>query len=83
MHTSFFHAASGCVRFWVPIAGIWVGASVSKATLQGRYAAAPADDDALLTFRAHEPELQDAVRRRVARGGIELVVVGAADLKPA
>lgn len=82
MHTPFFHEDSGCVRFWVPIAGIAVGASISSETLQHRCAPRSPGDDPLATFRTNQGELEEAVRRRVARGAIEPVTIREFDLKP-
>lgn len=76
----FFHASSGCVRFWVPIAGIAVGASVSQEALHERYAPQAVGDDPLATFLAHATGLEGVVRRRVAQGCVETVVIRPADL---
>ena len=80
MYEPFFHAASGCVRFWVPIAGIAVGASISREALHERFAPAAKGEDPLATFRDHARRLEDAVRRRVAMGSVELVTIRAGDL---
>jgi hypothetical protein len=82
MHTPFFHEDSGCVRFWVPIAGIAVGATISRETLQHRCAPRSVGDDPMATFRTNQGELEEAVRRRVARGAIEPVVLRESDLEP-
>jgi hypothetical protein len=80
MHTPFFHENSDCVRFWVAIAGIAVGATISRETLQHRCAPRSVDADPLATFRTNQDELENAVRRRVARGAIEPVMIREADL---
>jgi hypothetical protein len=82
MHSPFFSERSGSVLFWVPIAGIAVGASVSRETLHGRYSPLAVDEDPLETFRAHCAGLEDAVRRRVANGSIEPVMLRDLDLAP-
>lgn len=82
MHNPFFHEDSGCVRFWVPIAGIAVGASVSREALHHRYAPQSVGEDPLGTFRVNQPALEEAVRRRVAKGSIEPVMIREFDLKP-
>ena len=82
MHNPFFSERSGAVLFWVPIAGIAVGASVSRETLQHRYTPLSADGDPMDTFLAHVAGLEDAVRRRVAGGSIEPVMVCERDLEP-
>ena len=81
MHSPFFHEGSGCVRFWVPIAGIAVGASVSRETLHHRYAPRSVGEDPLATFRTNLAGLEDAVRRRVAKGSIEPVMIREFDLR--
>ena len=81
MHAPFFHEDSGCVRFWVPIAGIAVGAAVNRETLHRLRAVPVADDDPLATFREHSAKLEDAVRRRVAAGAIETVTIREPDLR--
>ena len=83
MHDPFFHEDSGCVRFWVPIAGVAVGASISRDTLHYRYAPASVGEDPLGTFRANLNGIEDAVRRRVANGSIEPVMIREFDLKVA
>ena len=83
MHAPFFHEDSGNVRFWVAIAGIAVGATVSRHTLQQRCAPRSVDDDPLATFKSNQHELEEAVRRRVARGAVEPVVIRESDLAPA
>ena len=82
MHAPFFHEGSGCVRFWVPIAGIAVGAAINRKTLHDRYAPRSVDEDPLATFRTNLAELEDAVRRRVANGSIEPVMLRDLDLAP-
>ena len=82
MNNPFFSERSGSVLFWVPIAGIAVGASVSRETLQRRYAPLSIDEDPMATFRAHFAGLEDAVRRRVASGSIEPVMIRERDLEP-
>lgn len=81
MQAAFFHEDSGCVRFWVPIAGIAVGASVSRETLHHRYAPRSVGEDPLATFRTNLAGLEDAVRRRVANGSIEPVMLREFDLR--
>ena len=82
MNPPFFHDDSDCVRFWVPIAGIAVGASVRRDVLHHRYAPHSVDEDPLTTFQTNRGAIEDAVRRRVANGSIEPVMVREFDLKP-
>jgi hypothetical protein len=81
MQDPFFHADSGCVRFWVPIDGIAVGASISRETLHHRYSPGSVGEDPLATFHTNLNGLEDAVRRRVANGSIEPVMIREFDLK--
>lgn len=77
---SFFHEASGAVRFWVEIGTEWIGASVGKESLHFKYHPHGRDDDPLETYRTHMVELDEAVRRRFAEGSREPVMLREADL---
>jgi hypothetical protein len=77
----FFHAASGTVRFWVQIDDAFVGATIGKETLHYRYQAHANDDDPLTTYTAHAEEIDAAVRRRVAKGSIEPVMLRDPDVR--
>ena len=79
----FFHEASGAVRFWVLVDGLLVGASIGKETLHYRYQAHMTDDDPLSTYTAHAAEIDAAVRRRVATGSIEPVMLREPDVRAA
>jgi len=75
------HADSGAVRFAVDTQdGTRVGASISKEVLHYRYKAAWDGADALATYLTHRTEIDQAVRRRVAAGSIEPVMLREADL---
>lgn len=76
----FFHEASGTVRFWVLIGEEFVGASVGKETLHYRYRSTAIDDQALDTYALHARDIDDAVRRRVAAGSTEPVMLREFDL---
>jgi len=78
----FFHEASGTVRFWVAIDDNLVGASVSREALHHRYRAGAAASDPLQTYQTWSPEIDAAVRRRVAMGAIEPVMLREFDLRP-
>jgi hypothetical protein len=77
----FFHEASGTVRFWVEVEGQFVGASVGRETLHYRYRSTATDDEALETYALHAQEIDDAVRRRVAQGSTEPVMLREFDLR--
>ncbi len=80
----FFHDDSGAVRFWVLTdSGSYVGATISKQTLHFRFRADLSGSDALATYTAHREEIDAAVRRRVARGSIEPVMLRESDVAAA
>ncbi len=79
----FFHEASGTVRFWVLAEnGQFVGASISQATLHFRFRADVNGANALGAYAAHRDEIDAAVRRRIAAGSIEPVMLREADVAP-
>jgi Protein of unknown function (DUF1488) len=82
-HSPFFHDDSGAVRFWVLVDGVLVGASITRMTLHYRYKAQCTDDDALATYLENAAEIDAAVRRRVAAGSREPVLLRDADVPPA
>lgn len=77
----YFHHDTASVRFWVEVNGQEVGASVSQQTLHYSFQPQSSDDDALATFLAHSDELEDAVRRRIAAGSLEPVMLREHDLR--
>jgi hypothetical protein len=77
----FFHEPSGTVRFWVPVAGVPIGASIGKETLHYRFAPQRTDDDPLATYLENAPEIDAAVRRRAAAGSIEPVMLREWDVR--
>ncbi|RZT97917.1 DUF1488 family protein [Rivibacter subsaxonicus] len=77
----FFHEPTAAVRFWVAIDGVEIGASISGDTLHYRYRRGAEREDPLQTYRAHADEIDAAVRRRVAQGSIEPVMVREFDLR--
>ena len=82
-HLPFFHEESGCVRFWVAIEAGFIGASISRSVLHYRYCPDAKGDKPLETYTAHAGDIEAAVRRRVARGSIEPVMVREYDLRDA
>jgi hypothetical protein len=77
----FFHEESGAVRFWVLVDdGSLVGATIAKETLHYRFRGDLDGANALATYTAHQVEIDDAVRRRVARGSIEPVMLREVDV---
>ena len=81
--TPYFHDDSASVRFWVEIAGLPVGASIGKAALHYHFMPGRSDDQPLPTYLAHADEIEAVVRRRVAAGSIEPVMLRESDLRPA
>lgn len=77
----FFHPESGTVRFWVVVDGEAIRASIGKETLHYRYKSQQTDDDPLLTYTQHASEIEAAVRRRLAAGSREPVMLRDFDLK--
>ena len=83
MQEPFFHQDSGKVRFWVLVNDLPVGATIGKETLHYRYQPHTNDDDPLETYKANSAEIDEAVRRRVAKGSIEPVMLRDPDVSPA
>ena len=77
----FFHEASGTVRFWVLVDGNPIGASVSREALHHRYRPAAQADEPLDTWRDNMADIEAAVRRRVAAGSREPVMLREYDLR--
>jgi len=76
----FFHDASGTVRFWVLIDGQLVGASIGKETLHYCYRGGAGAHEPLETYTLHAQDIDAAVRRRVAGGSVEPVMLRDFDL---
>ncbi len=79
---AFHHTDSDAVRFWVPIAGGFVGASIRRAVLKVCFPPHDSEEEPITTYARHADELGAAVRRRVDRGSIEPVMLREFDLKP-
>lgn len=77
----FFHLPSGTVRFWVLVNDQFVGSSIRREILHYRYHATQTDDDPMVTYAANLAEIHAAVRRRVAKGSIEPVMLRDADIQ--
>jgi hypothetical protein len=80
---AFFHQPSGTVRFWVLVDGASVGASIGKEVLHYRYHPNARDDEPLATYTANASEIDAAVRRRVAGGSTEPVMLRDPDVRAA
>lgn len=77
----FFHEATGAVRFWVMVDDKPIGASVSREALHHRYRPDARGEDPLETYKSHASDLEEVVRRRVAQGSIEPVMLREFDLR--
>ncbi|MEY4560817.1 MAG: hypothetical protein RLZZ618_94 [Pseudomonadota bacterium] len=77
----FFHADSGTVRFWVPVNGSWMGATISRETLHYRFRPEAQGEDPLETYKAFSADIHAAVLRRVAGGSLEPVMLREYDLR--
>ncbi len=80
-NSPFFHEPSGTVRFWVQVDSELIGASIGKETLHYHYRPSAQDDNPLETFNSHVRQIEAAVRRRVAQGSIEPVMLREHDLR--
>lgn len=79
-----FHADSGAVRFWVSMDdGATIGAIIGLRTLHYRFDAEVNETTALSIYSAHRDEIDAAVKRRVAGGSIEPVMIREHDLPQA
>jgi len=80
----FFHEPSGALRFWVLIAeGSSIGASISKEALHYRFKGDITGADAAQCYTANRLIIDEAVRRRVAKGSIEPVMLREFDVAEA
>ena len=79
----FFHEISGTVRFWVLVDDAFVGACIGRQTLHYRYKPHMHDDDALATYMQNAAQIDAAVRRRVATGSREPVMLRDLDVRAA
>lgn len=82
---AFFHVDTAAVRFWVDVDGGWVGAILRESILFHCFGAERGDSaesaqaGAMRAFESHAEEIAGAVRRRVAGGSIEPVLLREAD----
>lgn len=82
LQAPFFHTDTGTVRFWVLVDDQPVGASIRRETLHHALRPGMPEADSLETYHAHSQAIDDAVRRRVAQGSIEPVMLREFDLRP-
>jgi hypothetical protein len=79
----FYDQGTATVRFWVPVGERVVGASIGRAILHYRYHSNSVGDDPLATYVQHSAEIDDAVRRRIAAGSRDPVILQDADVTAA
>jgi hypothetical protein len=72
-HEAELHLSSDTVRFSVPLEGAWVQASISKQALRHRFGAQ--EHNWLSVYEQHQHEIHEAVRRRLAQGALEPVML--------
>ncbi|HEV8690313.1 MAG TPA: hypothetical protein VGQ91_08475 [Ideonella sp.] len=72
---AYLHQPSGSIHFWVLIDDIYIGAMIRKETLHYRFQPQAVDDDPLATYHANAALIDAAVRRRVAIGAREPVML--------
>jgi hypothetical protein len=76
-----FHAETDALRFWVAMPGGPVmGASLSRSVLHYRFQGRVDGSDALTVYAAHRLLIDAAVRKRVAAGSREPVMLREHDL---
>lgn len=77
----YFHLESGALRFWVDLGGgARMGASISTRVLHYRFKGDLDGSDAVAVYQEHRAAIDAAVRRRIASGSIEPVMLREADL---
>jgi hypothetical protein len=79
--TPFFHEASGTVRFWILVDGQPLSASVSREALHHRYRSNAQGEDPMATYQDNATDIEAAVRRRLAQGSREPVMLREYDLR--
>jgi hypothetical protein len=77
----FFHESSGTVRFWILVDGQPLAASVSREALHYRYRSNAQGEDPMETYRDNAADIEAAVRRRLAQGSREPVMLREYDLR--
>ena len=73
------HDVAHIVRFWVPVNGKSVSAMVSDTSLRCCFVPAQPRKTALSIFGEHRAELDEMVRRRIAAGSTEPVMLHDSD----
>lgn len=77
----YLHLESDSIRFWAVVGTSTVGAMISRRALHFRFRPQAADDDPLETYWMFQRDIHEAVRRRVAAGAREPVMLREYDLR--
>ena len=83
INPAYLHLESDSVRFWVLVDTTWVGAMISRRCLHHRFQPQAVDEDPMQTYLTFEQDIHAAVRRRVAAGSLEPVMLREHDLRDA
>ena len=81
-HEPYYNQASSSVSFWVDVDAVPVRATIGRATLHYRWHTNSATDDPLSTYTQNATEIDAAVRRRIAGGSREPIMLRDADVAP-
>jgi hypothetical protein len=79
-HEPYYDAGTATVRFWVAVDDVLVGATIGKSTLHYRWYKNSSTDDPLTTYTQNAAEIDDVVRRRLAAGSREPIMLRDADV---
>lgn len=81
INPAYLHLESDSVRFWVLVDTTWIGAMISRRSLHHRFQPQAVDEDPMQTYLTFERDIHAAVRRRVAAGSLEPVMLREHDLR--
>jgi hypothetical protein len=79
----YFDEPSSSVRFCILVNGSPFRASIGSVALHYRFRPTATGDDPLETYKANEREIEAAVRRRLAGGSLEPVMLREFDVRQA
>jgi hypothetical protein len=80
-HPPYFDEPSGTVRFCIDVDGMPCRASIGSTALHYRFRPTATGEDPLETFKANEREIEAAVRRRLAGGSAEPIMLREFDVR--
>jgi hypothetical protein len=79
-HAPYYDPGSATVCFWVEVGDTLVGATIGKSTLHYRWHKNSSTDDPLSTYTQNAAEIDAVVRRRLAAGSREPIMLRDADV---